>query len=244
MHLVFSRKFKLLVISETKQELWENFHFISLFIVIIGGVFLCFSPLSKKRWEHFYLHLILICVKCTIFFSKIVSFFFFLPSLPLIHEILIFSLPPQPRCQSFFQTSYIKSKKKTETFFFSFHFLVQQRNSFNFTSNSVGGEREWMWRRRSSRSRKKNINGKKMKKKEKHDEECHRYFTICWCTSKSFQAFANSFFTLNQIALETKVDFVDTKRLSSYFSLPSLSHPTHRDRHSMRWKSTLILFSI
>ena len=154
-----------------------------------------------------------------------------------------FSSPPTPLSKLFPNFIY-QIKKKTETFFFSLNFFVQQRNSFNFTSNSVGGEREWMWRRRSSRSRKKNINGKKMKKKEKHDEECHRYFTICWCTSKSFQAFANSFFTLNQIALETKVDFVDTKRLSSYFSLPSLSHPTHRDRHSMRWKSTLILFSI
>lgn len=69
---------------------------------------------SKKRWEDFYLHLILICVKCTIFLLEKSSFFLLSPALvPLLSsymKILILRLSFRlSRCQSFLQTPYIKS---------------------------------------------------------------------------------------------------------------------------------------
>lgn len=89
------------------------------------------------------------------------------------------------RCQSFLQASYIKS----EEFSFSPHSFYpstqSEKSSFNFTSNIIHEEAK---------------------------QKRHRYFTICWCTSKSFHPlspFETIFYTKSN-RIRVKVDFVDT----------------------------------
>lgn len=89
------------------------------------------------------------------------------------------------RCQSFLQASYIKSKE----FFFRFSRSTQKeekrkKSSFNFSSNIIHEESE---------------------------KNRHRYFTICWCTSKSFHPFFfEAIFYTESNRIRTEVDFVDT----------------------------------
>lgn len=122
---------------------------------------------SKKRWKDFYLHLILICVKCTIFLLEKSSFFLLSPALvPLLSsymKILILSPFFSPFSLSkLFANSIYQIRNILFAAWCERRKRNEKKNSFNFTSNSV----------------------------QERSKNRHGYFTIRWCTSKSFHPFS------------------------------------------------------
>lgn len=134
---------------------------------------------SEKALRGFllYLHLILICVKCTIFLLEN-PFCTTSRSILLTHKILIFSLLLRSDVKAFCKL-HISNQKQ-----FLYGRQRNEESSFNFTSNSVHEE-------------------------EKHEKR-HRYFTICWCTSKSSPCFSKAIFYTKSNRIRDKVDSVDT----------------------------------